>query len=354
MLELICQQRYRVHGVPVDISQYANHGTAIDTTETSPVDPQHKAIHFPNADSRVAVGLGTLGAWSHLVTLKIEVDVRLDTRAARTLYLVEGDASFRFDVMEDAIEAFVAGAAGPMYVRSDQQYAPDGNMHKVPSNRWVTLGLWHDGFARMQLFIDGVLVGETIVNEGVPPVQAGGVSIGNTLSGGIPMLGDIEEVRIWRLDPNEARREFMCRKMDAKTAGCWEAIFQAARAWISSDPTHAASLIKLLEAQQRSLIHSLYMLPPNQQARARAILSDYAQLWCEGRINGPKMRKVLQQWFAILGAMGIEPASDSAAIKSLIEEIDLKKITLNCDPKAVAFVKMIAKSFETSAGRKVS
>jgi len=341
MLELICQQRYRVHGVPVDISPYANHGSAIDAPQSTPVDPQHLAIHFPNPDSRVAVGLGKFGAWNPLQALKIEVVARIDPRASRTLLLVQGDASFRFDVMELALEVFVEGPSGAMYVRSDERFAPDGILHQVPANRWVTLGMQHDGFAKLQLFIDGTLVGETIVDEGVPPVQSGGVSIGNALNGGIPLLGDIEEVRIWRLDPKQARREFMCRPMNAKTAQCWEAIFQGVRDWIRRDPAKAQSLFDLLQAQQRSLIHALYLLPPNQQAEARAILQEYAELWCAGHINGPKMRKVIKQWLQILKTLGIAPTSDIAEIQAAIEDIGLEKLTLACDPKATKLVKLI-------------
>ena len=72
--------------------------------------------------------------------------------------------------------------------------------HPVPANRWVTLGFHHDGFAKMRLFIDDELVGEAIVEGGIPPVQGLGVSIGNDVDqDDLQFPGEIDEVRIWRL-----------------------------------------------------------------------------------------------------------------------------------------------------------
>src|SRR2546423_388211 len=96
MLELICQQRYRVAGVPTDLTPYRNHGTAIDAPGAPGPHAGADVIRFPNPDSRVAIGLGKLGAWAPLQALKIEVVARLDPGAGRTLGLVEGAGSFFF------------------------------------------------------------------------------------------------------------------------------------------------------------------------------------------------------------------------------------------------------------------
>jgi hypothetical protein len=105
-----------------------------------------------------------------------------------------------------------------MHVRSADADSPDGRLHAVPTNRWARLGFYHDGFAKMQLSIDGRVVGEKTVGGGVPSVQAAGVAIGNDIADGNPLRGDIDEISIWRLDPNEMRREFLCRHYSAKEA----------------------------------------------------------------------------------------------------------------------------------------
>jgi hypothetical protein len=343
MLELILQQRYRVSGIPVDISPYKNHGTGFDTPGVTGPAPNHDVAHFPHPASRVKIGLGTMGAWAPLVTLQIEVLARVDPRAARTLTLVEGDGSFRFGIMETALEAMFPGPPGDgTYIRSDSSHAPDGQMHAVPANRWVTLGFQHDGFAKMRLLIDGRVVGETTVAGAIPPVGPGGVSVGNTVAGGIPLLGDIDETRIWRLYPRGMQQEFLCRPYDATTAQCWEAIFAAVRNWAKSNPAEAGALTNLLAAQQRRLIRALFLLPQAEQTKIRAILREYAKLWCEGRIDGAKMRDVLRRWIAALRRHGLDPASDPlrGEIEALRQRIRLN-LNLDCDPAIKAFLGLL-------------
>ena len=95
MLELICQQRYRVAGVPTDLTPYRNHGKAIDAPGVPGSKPGADVIQFPNPDSRVAIGLGKFGAWAPLRALKIEVVARLDPHASFVLGLVEGSSRCR-------------------------------------------------------------------------------------------------------------------------------------------------------------------------------------------------------------------------------------------------------------------
>lgn len=353
MLELICQQRYRVAGVPTDLTPYRNHGISIDAPR-APGPHGGDVIQFPNPDSRVAIGLGKLGAWAPLQALKIEVVARLDPSASRVLGLVEGDGSFFFHVGETALEARVVGPSGSaMHVRSADADAPGGRLHAVPTNRWTTLGFYHDGFARMQLSIDGRIVGEKIVSGGVPPVQAAGVAIGNSLGDGNALRGEIDEVRIWRLDPNEMRREFLCRPYDAATARCWEAIFRAVRAWIAGHPTQAKTLLDLLDARMNNFIRGLFLLPKAEQETLRAILQDFAKHWCEGPIDGAQMGKVLHRWLAELRRLGLDPAGglDTGDIQAQLSGIDLKSLTLDCDPAAIAFMQLVRKADEATSGK---
>jgi hypothetical protein len=353
MLELICRQRYRVAGVPTDLTPYRNHGTAVDAPGVPGPNPGKDVIRFPNPDSRVKIGLGNLGAWAPLGALKIEVVARLDPRAGRTLGLAAGDGSFFFYVGETALEAIVFGPSGNMHVRSADADSPDGRLHAVPTNRWATLGFYHDGFAKMQLSIDGRIVGEKTVAAGVPSVHAAGVAIGNTIADGNPLQGEIDEISIWRLDPNEMRREFLCRHYDAKEARCWEAIFRAIRAWAAAHPSQAKALFGLIDADLNNFARALFMLPAAEQATMRAILRDYVKHWCEGPIDGPQMGKVLHRWVSELHRLGLDTVGnlDSGEISPLLSGFDLKKLNLQCDPAAIAFLELMRKAGETTGGK---
>jgi len=353
MLELICQQRYRVAGVPTDLSPYRNHGSAIDAPGVPGSHPGKDAIRFSNADSRVKIGLGNLGAWAPLRALKIEVVARLDPSAGRTLGLAAGDGSFFFFVGETALEAIVYGPSGNMHVRSADADSPDGRLHAVPANRWARLAFYHDGFAKMHLSIDGRIVGEKTVPHGVPSVKGGGVAIGNNIADGYPLHGDIDEISIWRLDPNEMRREFLCRHYSAKEARCWEAIFRAIHAWAAHHPSEAKALFGLIDAHMNNFSRALFMLPEAEQATLRAILQDYVKHWCKGPIDSHQMGKILHRWVSELHRLKLDKtgALNSDEILPLLSGFDLKKLNVKCDPAAIAFLELIRKAGETTSGK---
>src|SRR5581483_2908697 len=103
MLELICQERYRVDGIPVDIGPYHNHGRRHDTARVAGTAAGQSAIAFPNPDSRVSISAAG-GQWTPLVALRIEVRAKVNPSAASNLTLVDG-GSFRFRIVESALEA---------------------------------------------------------------------------------------------------------------------------------------------------------------------------------------------------------------------------------------------------------
>jgi Concanavalin A-like lectin/glucanases superfamily len=333
MLELICQQRYRAAGVPVDISPYRNHGVANDAPGRLDPDLGYEVISFPNPDSGVSIGLGTMGAWAPLVALRVQVTARLDPGASLEQLLVEGDGAFMFYVNQGAIAASV----GADYLRAADEDAPDGAYHPVPVNRWTQLVLDHDGFAWVRLYMDGVLVAAKRVTGGAPPVQGGGVSIGNGLR------GEIAEVAVWRLDPHLMRREFLCRPYSAKTAACWTALFNALRGWIATHPAQAAALYNLIEGRIDALIRSLYLLPEAEQARARADLAEIAKLWCEGHLNSRRMADVLKRWRADLRRWDApQLAIPTSELERELQGLNLERLTLECDPAALEFLGHLA------------
>jgi hypothetical protein len=338
MLELICQQLYRVGGVPVDLSPYRNHGSATDAPGQFASELGHDVIRFPNADSLISIAVGQLGAWAPLGALRVEVTARLDPYASLELALVEGDSAFLFYVNQ----RFLAASLGVDYLRAADP---------VPANRWTKLVLDHDGFAKIRLFMDGKLVAEKLASGSVPSVQGSGVAIGNRLGGGWPLKGEIDEIAIWRLDPNEMRREFLCRPFTAATARCWEDLIAAIRKWIASNPAQASSLIQLLQKQINDLVRGLYLLPEADQAKARSHLNELAKLWCSGNIEGHRMSEALRQWNKDIRQWGLpQPGGTAAEIQSLLSGLDVSNLTLACDPAAIAFLQRIAAVVTATSG----
>lgn len=345
MLELICQQRYRVGGAPVDLSPYRNHGTAIDAPAAA--GPGHDVIAFPNPGSRVAIGPGKSSAWTPLIALRIEVIARVDTNAARELTLAAGDGAFEFMITEHALTARVGG----QLIRSADADSPDGRMHEVRSNRWTKLVLEHDGYARMRLLIDDRLVAEKTISGGVPSVGAGGVAVGNLPGGGRPLLGEVDEISIWRIDPKTMRREFLGRPLTEKEARCWLKAIEAARDWARANPAKAQALVEAAMTDNRAAIRSLFLLPAAAQERLRRDINALTALWLEGKIDSPAMSHAMHRWFADLHGHGIKPNGGAAEIEGLLAGVALRGLQIDCDPALGAYLKHMHKALDAIPGK---
>ncbi|MCC7367760.1 MAG: hypothetical protein IT306_05025 [Chloroflexi bacterium] len=355
MLELICQHAYTWDGVPADRSPYRNHGTAFNTGGAfDGAEPGSGIITFPQVTSRVRIPTGptTAPEWLSLVALKIEVVARIDALSARRAVLVAGDGSFTFGLLEGALWAeFENGSGYNNFVQSAYAYAPDHQFHAVPLGRWVKLSLLHDGFARMRLFIDDVLVGDTVIQGGVPPVKSGGVSIGNDVYlDRYPFPGQLDDLTIWRLDPHQMKREFLRRPYNPRTAECWREFAERVAAWMKSHPEQVTAILRAYQEVSRPAIRTAYLLPDHEQARLRAILAEFGALWFAGRITGSEMRDVLQRLIAALRAAGIDPRGGTSG-QRMIELAARSGFTgddlLRCDRQIAAFLRHLKHAVET-------
>ena len=342
MFELVTHERFREKAVPVDIGPYRNHGKAENTATAAGAVAGQTAIAFPNEMSRVAIGIVDKRQWAPLVALRVEAVVNVDPNAARMLAIVEGSGAFYFGIQEKALEARIPGGA---YVRSDSSFSPDGAFHAVPANRWVTVALHHDGYTKMRLLIDGEVVGETPIAAGVPPVYAGGVIIGNQASGGRPLLGALDEIRILREDPEAIHREFWCRPHTQATADCWEAIFKKVVAWGTSHPTELQALRALASTERHNMVRALYLLPLGDQAKIGASLRAILPLWCSGRIDGDEMRDALMQLRAALQGAGTDLgfAKTAAAMETVRRRYHLD-VSVSCDPAFAGFLQLLGQT----------
>ena len=350
MLELICDHQYTWEGLPADKSPYHNHGTAINTSGAfDGVRSGSGVITFPQANSRVKIGAGPSSCWQRLIALKIEVLARVNPLASRSSVLVAGHGSFRFGLSEGALEAQFNNVIGVNnYVRSADAFAPNGKMHSVPDNRWVKLGLYHDGFARMRLFLNEELVGEAVIEGSIPAVQVQGVSIGNEAAqDGLQFPGQVDELRIWRLDPKAMKREFLGRPYTPDAAQCWQRYFEAILEWIQNNPEQGRSLAQQINNAQISMGRSLLLLPENEQKRVRAVLVAFADLWFAGKLTGREMENVLCQYITLLSQLGIDPSGglQGTIPSDMIAQLKIRHTdVLRCDPQIADFIKLLQKA----------
>ena len=354
MRELICDQSYTWDGLPADKSPYHNDGFANHTDGSfNGAQPGSGVITFPHNDSRVRIAAGT--AWQPLVALEIEVLVRVNPMAQRTPVLVAGEGSFSFGLLEGAlVGSFVNASGNNNFVRSADQFAPDNAYHAVPANKWVRLGFQHDGFANMRLYIDGKVVGQAVVEGSVPPVQGIGVSIGNDVNqDGFQFPGEIDELRIWRLDPKTSKRLLLNRPYTRTQANCWLRYWESIRSWAKKNPEQNKSLANQMRDAQNKIVRSLFQLPQADQVKLRAAASAFAALWHAGKIDGPDMAAALCDWIALLRGLGIEP-TDAVANGALASSFGGHRkeadALFKCDPKIAAFLALL-RNAEATCGK---
>ncbi len=125
----------------------------------------------------------------------------------------------------------------------------------------------------------------------------------------------------------------------------------ALREWIAAHPAQASSLVQILQKQLNELVRGLYLLPAADQASARTHLNELAKLWCAGNITGHRMSEALQHWSKDIRQWGLpDPGGAAAEIQSLLSSLDVSKLTLECDPAAIALLQRIYATVTAASG----
>ena len=209
MYQLILHHVYRKGPYAIDISGAQNDGlvTAAGYIDDG-VAMASGALTFKSPYARVRVPPRPL--WQNLFALKIEVVVRVDALGGR-MNLVEGADLFVFFVDDLGRLWGTVNAeqypGGPLTWQgaSSAFNAPDSIVRTIPVGKWVTLRFEHDGYASARLYMDNELIAANYgLSSGVPSVGAAGVNIGNwTIADQYQLNGAIDEVKIWRYDPDD-------------------------------------------------------------------------------------------------------------------------------------------------------
>ena len=225
--ELICHHTYRgIPGVVVDLSPCAaSHGQAFGLDDSDfladGIATGSGSVRFYKQGGRIRVPAEAI-PWQSIVGVKGEVTLR---RQPSMGFIIDSDA-FQFHIRGNTFDSPVAWFSSypTQYSEISSAFDPVGPQpYRVPNGQWVTLGFMHDGFGTMELYADGQVVARrTGVYAPVNAPGGAGLSIGNALhSGGLSCNGEIDDVKIWRLNPRRFDDEFYSRPMDRETAECW-------------------------------------------------------------------------------------------------------------------------------------
>lgn len=310
--ELICHHTYSgTPGVVYDLSpNHRSSGVTVDLADSDFVaagaTAGSGAVRFHSTDAAIQIPPNT--DWQPLDAIRGEVTLLLDPPPAgggpAVSRLIDA-GSVQFDIRAGGLRAwFVSNPLGYTEV-STALHAVVPNV-KVPTGQWMTVGFLHDGVANQQLFLDGILVAAT--SGPLRPVQASaGVTIGNAPSGGLPIRGLLDDVKVWRANPRRVFDDFFDRPMDPETAACWDDYLRRLRRWMDSNPDCADRL----QAEATAAANSVLRDALNHGPRLRQHLADsakrYRAHWRAGELDSPAMARLLVELASALQAAGIAP-----------------------------------------------
>jgi hypothetical protein len=347
--QLICHHTYK--DTPVDLSDYDSHGQAFDTQFLADGAVSGSgAVRFPVPQSRILVASSP--ASKSLGGIKVEVTLRRTQMLNDVSTLVAGDNSFSLFLVESQLRARFTGKRSPLLAHeglptdSGGIASPRGS---VPlSNNWTTLTFVHDGIDTMELYADGQLLAQrNDLLASVANVGAHGISIGNDPTGnGFCFLGgEIDEVKIWRLDPSIMDRQFFDRPQDPGIAECWNRFFHSLAKSLRRNPDCARQINGTLVAMIDGIRRNIMAYGPETRDRYIKTCEQYLQLWRAGKLDSPEMTKLFTDFCTWLRLVGFS-FEDDPAVKDLLQSECLKKVLyecepLNCDPQIKSLVERI-------------
>lgn len=345
MWELVCYHTYKWCGLATDLSCYGSDGAVTGASFLQDgAAVGSGALRFGPGDG---VHIETGPAFRPLVGVRVECAFRVTT-SGHPKTLIEADKAFKIFVGNGYL--FAAFRKPSIYGGMDWAELntfKDGIQfpgYRVPIGPWMRLQFVHDGLTRMQLSVNGAAVTRGVLS-GVPGVGPKGIRIGNAIDKDEPFGGDIDEIKIWRTDPNEPRRQFVRRPIDRETADCLARYLQSLNAALLKHPDCAKRLRRDLVAALDRFRRAVAEQGPETRQKFQEFCYRYALLWHAGRIDGGKMRAALADWCAWLKLIGISPEGDEAYHDLFASEcwrlIQGELDCFDCDPHLSGFIALM-------------
>lgn len=350
--ELICHHTYRgIPGVVVDLSpRAASHGQVFGLDDSDFLADGSAtgsgAVRFYKQSGRIHVATEAI-PWKSIVGVKAEVTLR---RQPSLGFIIDSDA-FQFHIRGNTFDSPVAwfSSSPNQYSEISSVFDPVGPQpYRVPNGQWVTLGFMHDGFGTMELYADGQVVARrTGVYAPVNAPGGTGLTIGNArFSGDMSCNGEIDEVKIWRLNPRRVEDEFYARPMDRETAECWRRFRRQIEDAFGRHPDCAKQIGRLVKEAVDSLIRQTNAQGPETQSRLERAAKEYNRLWRGGKVDSPEMVDVFLDLIGWLRIAGVAP-EDNAALAALSNsacwQLIIGELTApDCDRQFMTLLRTVA------------
>jgi hypothetical protein len=346
--QLICHHTYAgTPGVIPDLSDGGSPGFAADGLADSDflrdgAFPNSGSIRFYGA-GRVHVPKGE--SWNRIGGIMGEARLRWQASPPGVYTIVYSD-SFHFYIRNGVLVGWFAGdpvSYAEISVHNDQ-VGPQPYI--IPTGKWVTLGFAHNGLDRMELSADGQIIARKVTPlNRVAAASSAGLSIGSTPAGD-PLNGEIDEVKIWRLNPKRMVEQFWDRPMDDAAVDCYRRFVEELAAALARHPDCLRQVTSTARNTVESMLNEALAKGPETNERLHKLAHEYRRMWTAGQIDSPEMAKLLADTLKWLQLSGIDPTSD-ARVQNLIGSSCWQMIARevkppDCDTQLMALYQMLA------------
>ena len=302
---LILLHHYRKAQPAIDESDFLSHGQCIATRfVANGATAGSGALEFSD-QSVVKVPLAS--HWEQLRAVIIDVMVRFDGAITQPRNIVEADGLFAFFVAPDASLRFdmlslVNGQVTPVWngvSTVDHALAAPWIAQEA---RWQRLRVAFDGLSTAKIWVDGILTAQrNDFRSSLGTPGSDGISIGNwTLSNQHPLNGALDYVAIWKLDEDQATRNFV-ERLDPDAQRKWGRFLQCLSEQLG-DFEFESSIRKY-----QDLLVDIAQCVANADESVRQdfykSLDAYQEMWAQNRIGDGRYAALLRRILELLSQL---------------------------------------------------
>jgi hypothetical protein len=172
------------------------------------------------------------------------------------------------------------------------------------------------------------------------------LNIGNAATGGLFCNGEIDDVKIWRLNPHFVDDNFSARPMDPATAECWRRFRTALDAALLANPDCAKKLLGDVRAAMDNFLRQVIAKGPESKHHLKACAREYEHHWRSGTVDAPKMIDAFVDflhWLRLVGiSLDTDPTLAALAASPCFQEVLAKMPPFDCDHKLMHLLRSVA------------
>lgn len=358
--ELICHHTYAgTPGVVVDLSPSRRSHASVsglgdDDFLADGAEAGSGAVSI--FDPAARIDIADSESWRPIRGLAVEMRILLEPGASGQRVLLDSP-SFRFYVTSEVLFARFRNHSLQETEVSTHLDLVVPSSFQLPIGVWTVLGFMHDGVSLMELSVDGEVVARRPgVLNGLASPGAAGVTVGNAAAGSHAMNGQLDELRVWRLDPQRVQHDFFERPMNERAANCLADFDRALAAAFARHPDCAPRMRKEIRASLGQLVRKAMNAAPDARARLLILAEKYHELWRAGRLAGSAMNDVLAHAAALLDELGVSVQNDPVlmglAKDPCYQQVISELPSLDCDPQLTGLLRALASRLEAQSSNR--